>query len=59
MTPQNVHYGLAEQIIEVRSQVLKTAFLEHPNRFKGNVPKPLALPKAAWINKPSTDDIRA
>ncbi len=59
MTPENVHYGLAEQINEVRSQVLKTAFLEHPNRFKGNVPKPLALPKAAWINKPSTDDIRA
>ena len=59
MTPENVHYGLAEQIIEVRSQVLKTAFFKHPKRFKGNVPKPLALPKAAWINKPSTDDIRA
>lgn len=59
MTPQNVHYGLAEQINEVRSQVLKTAFLKHPKRFKGNVPKPFTLPKAAWINKPSTDDIRA
>ncbi len=28
------------------------AFAKHPGRFKGIMPKPMALPAAAWINKP-------
>jgi hypothetical protein len=27
-----------------------------PSRFKGKVPKPMALPKAVWINKPSPNE---
>lgn len=53
LTPEDVHYGRAEQIIKEREKVLKVAFERHPNRFKGKVPKPMALPKAVWINKPS------
>jgi putative transposase len=55
MTPQSVHYGLAEGIITARSTVLAEAYEKHPNRFKGKMPKPLALPHAVWINKPIFD----
>ena len=57
MTPEQVHYGLNEKVFNFRSQVLEQAFQKNPNRFKGEMPKPLPLPKAAWINKPSTDQI--
>ena len=56
VTPEDVHYGRAEQIIKEREKVLKTAFEKHPNRFKGKVPKSMELPKAAWINKPSPNE---
>ena len=57
MTPENVHYGMAREVYANRVQVLKTAFGLNPNRFKGNIPRPTALPKAAWINKPQTDSV--
>jgi putative transposase len=57
MTPEQVHYGLNDKIFNFRSQVLEEAFQKNPNRFKGKTPKPLTLPEAAWINKPSTDQI--
>lgn len=52
LTPEQVHYGQAQHILSQRSSVLKSAFMEHANRFKGKVPKPSQLPEAAWINKP-------
>jgi putative transposase len=52
LTPEDVHYRRSEQIIEKREKVLKMAFERHPNRFKGTVPKSMALPNAVWINKP-------
>ena len=52
LTPETVHYGLADAVLEKRAQTLHTAFLAHPARFKGRPPQPLALPKAVWINKP-------
>ena len=52
MTPEQVHYGLADDIFQKRTMVLSSAFKEHPKRFKGKQPKPLSLPKAVWINKP-------
>ena len=58
MTPEQVHYGLANQVFACRSQVLEGAFRENPNRFKGRMPKPFTLPEAVWINKPSTDKVR-
>jgi hypothetical protein len=36
LTPEDVHYGRAEQIIKERQTVLKDAFAKHPERFKGN-----------------------
>ena len=52
LTPEDVHYGRAQQIIKDRQTVLNAAFEEHPERFKGNLPKSLSLPNAVWINKP-------
>jgi len=58
MTPEQVHYGLTQTVLDFRSQVLSEAFQKNPNRFKGTMPKPFKLPEAVWINKPSTDEIR-
>jgi len=58
MTPEQVHYGLADQVFNRRALVLKKAFRENPNRFKGRMPKPFTLPEAVWINKPATDKFR-
>jgi putative transposase len=52
MTPSDVHHGLADLKQGLRSEVLEAAFLAHPERFKGRMPSPPALPKEAWINKP-------
>jgi putative transposase len=55
MTPEALHYGTAEEILTRRAVVLAEAYEKHPNRFKGIVPNPPALPEAVWINKPIFD----
>jgi putative transposase len=57
MTPEQVHYGMVENVLNYRAKVLEKAFAKNPARFKGRLPKPLTLPEASWINKPSTDQI--
>ena len=52
MTPEAVHYGTAATINQLRVNTLQAAFLANPQRFKGIVPVPPALPTAAWINPP-------
>jgi putative transposase len=52
MTPESVHYCMAEDVFRQRSIVLAEAYEKHPKRFKGRMPKPPALPEAVWINKP-------
>ena len=53
ITPHDVHYGRASQILETRAATLKAAFDAHPERFKGNQPIPKPLPEAVWINPPA------
>lgn len=53
MTPETVHYGRASELSAKRSVTLEAAFLAHPNRFKGVVPRPPEVPLAAWINPPT------
>lgn len=53
LTPEQVHYGQAQHILDRRAKVLGLAFKEHSKRFKGIMPKPFPLPDAAWINKPN------
>ena len=52
MTPSDVHHGLAALKRDLRCEVLEAAFAAHPQRFKGRLPVPPALPMEAWINKP-------
>jgi putative transposase len=52
LTPAQVHDGKAEEVLRQRTRVLQAAYEQHANRFKGKIPKPRALPQAAWINKP-------
>jgi putative transposase len=59
MTPEQVHYGLAQKVYEDRRQVLLSAYDKNPERFKGRVPKPHALPTAAWINKPKSEELES
>lgn len=52
-TPANVHYNLAENIAADRDKALAAARAAHPERFSTDrTPKILALPEAAWINRP-------
>jgi len=53
LTPQTVHYGHTDHVLNQRQKTLNLAFDRHPSRFKGQRPRPLSLPEAAWINKPN------
>ena len=53
LTPQDVHYGLAEQRLAERAAVLATAYAAHPERFPNGLPTPRTLPQAVWIKKPA------
>jgi putative transposase len=52
MTPNQVHYGQADEIYDARKQTLENAFLANPNRFVKNIPSPPDKPTAVWINPP-------
>jgi len=56
MTPFDVHYGVAGTRFTERETVLRKAFEVNPERFVRGVPKPPALPREVWINKPRTQD---
>ena len=59
MTPEQVHYGMDNKILQHRSEVLlqllkKTRIgLKAKSRFRKSPPK------AAWINKPATDKLES
>jgi len=57
MTPVSVHYGQAEEIYGKRALVLDSAYSRTPERFVRGLPRPPALPTAAWINKPETEEV--
>lgn len=52
LTPADVHYGRAAQIIAQRQRVLQAAYARHPRRFAKGAPVHPAPPTAAWINPP-------
>jgi len=59
MTPATVHYGRAEAVHADRARVLDAAYAANPERFVRHPPRPPALPTAAWINKPKTEEAAA
>jgi putative transposase len=52
LTPADVHYGRAEQILKHRQEVLAGAARQHPERFVRGAARLARLPEAVWINKP-------
>ena len=57
MTPAAVHHGRAEALHAERQRVLAAAYAAKPERFVGGAPQPPTLPTAAWINKPTTEEV--
>jgi putative transposase len=57
MTPAAVHYGRAKQLHADRARVLAAAYAATPERFVRGAPQPPTLPTAAWINKPTTEEV--
>ncbi len=56
LTPELVHFGRAEEVIETRARALTAAYAAHPERFVRRPPRPPALPTAVWINPPARDE---
>jgi putative transposase len=55
LTPYEVHYGLADEILAQRQHALNRAFSTHPHRFKHTAPTVAKLPEAVWINPPKSN----
>jgi putative transposase len=58
LTPEMVHYGNADMIVEQRKSTLLKAYQTHPERFVRTAPQPPAVPKAVWINPPENRERR-
>jgi putative transposase len=54
MTPDQVHYGQADDIHAARQITLTAAFAAHPERFVQKPPTPPTKPAAVWINPPKS-----
>ena len=52
MTPDQIHFGQAGAIHAARQIALDAAFLNTPERFVRQSPKPPQIPTAVWINPP-------
>ena len=52
MSPETVHYGMAESVRETRGISLQRAYQLHPERFVRKQPQPPRLTNAVWINPP-------
>ena len=56
LTPETVHYGRAQAVLEQRRRTLREAFRSHPERFVRGEPTHRPLPQAVWINKPADEN---
>ena len=52
LTPTQVHYHLAQRVLQKRQAVLCTAYRKTPQRFVKGLPVASHLPSAVWINPP-------
>ena len=52
LTPADVHFGRAAQVLQVRQRTRRAAYAAHPERFVQGPPRPETLPAAVWINRP-------
>jgi transposase InsO family protein len=54
VTPADVHFGRATQVVEARQRVLDAAYARHPERFSRKAPCSPTVPADVWINQPTT-----
>lgn len=52
LTPETLHYGRAEKVIQRRQEVLSQAYERNPERFVRAHPKAIEAPSEVWINPP-------
>ena len=57
MTPAAVHHGRVKELHAERARVLAEAYERTPERFVRRPPTPPELPTAAWINKPTNEEV--
>jgi transposase InsO family protein len=57
MTPDQIHFGQADDIYAARQAPLDAAFLSTPERFVRQTPKPPKVPTAVWINPPENTEV--
>jgi putative transposase len=53
LTPADVHFGRAAELLQQRQIVLQHAYDRYPERFVRGLPHPAPLPEAVWINPPA------
>jgi putative transposase len=56
LTPAQVHYGQALEVLQLRQKVLQRAYEAHPERFVRGIPQAGAAPEAVWINPPQPNE---
>jgi putative transposase len=54
LTPYDVHYGRAPEVLAQRQRIMDAAYANHPERFVRGTPHIRPLPEAVWINPPET-----
>jgi len=52
LTPADVHYGRAADVLAERQRVLDVAYAARPERYVNGPPTVESLPEAVWINPP-------
>jgi putative transposase len=57
LTPADVHFGRAHQILAQRNAAMQLAWHRYPRRFHCGGPAMRALPNAVYINRPTPDDV--
>ena len=57
LTPADVHFGRAADVLQQRQFVLQQAFDQHPERFVRGLSHPQPLPEAVWINPPKSERV--
>lgn len=56
LTPADVHYGRADEILAARHATMMEAYAANPRRFIKGPPKPTVLERAVYINPPTTSN---
>lgn len=57
LTPADVHFGRAQEVLAQRNVAMQQAWQQHPRRFHPGGPATYALPNAVYINRPNEEPV--